>query len=66
MSDILDQILARKRQEVAERRRRQSEPALLADAAAQSPPRGFRNALSAAIADDRPGDATHASCSVGS
>ena len=55
MSDILDQILARKRQEVAERRRRKSEPALLADATAQPRPRGFRNALSAAIADGRPG-----------
>lgn len=54
MSDILDRILARKREEVAERRQRRGEAALLREAAAQAPGRGFRQALQASITAGRP------------
>jgi indole-3-glycerol phosphate synthase len=51
MSDVLERILAYKREEVAARRRARSLPALQADALAASPPRGFEAALRAAPAD---------------
>ncbi len=47
---ILDQILATKREEVAERRRATSLADLYAAALAQTPPRGFRRALDARAA----------------
>ncbi|MBU6374091.1 MAG: indole-3-glycerol phosphate synthase TrpC [Alphaproteobacteria bacterium] len=48
MSDVLDRILAYKREEVVARRRARSEPVLMAAAAGASPPRGFEAALRAA------------------
>ena len=51
MSDVLDRILAYKREEVAARRRARALPALQADALAASPPRGFEAALRQAPAD---------------
>ena len=47
---ILDEILATKREEVAERRRTTSLADLHAQALAQTPPRGFRRALDARVA----------------
>ncbi|MBI2383017.1 MAG: indole-3-glycerol phosphate synthase TrpC [Gammaproteobacteria bacterium] len=49
-ADILEQILAVKREEVAALRKRASRQALLDEAAAQSPPRGFAAALRAKAA----------------
>ena len=54
MSDILNTILARKVQEVAERRSRVSLAELQARVADASPVRGFANALNAAIANGDP------------
>ncbi|SDM19633.1 indole-3-glycerol phosphate synthase [Modicisalibacter muralis] len=51
---ILARILARKEQEVAERRARVSEAALLERAREQSAPRGFIEALNRTIADGDP------------
>ena len=48
MADILEQIAAYKRDEVAERRARTPQAEIEARAAAASPPRGFRRALQAA------------------
>jgi indole-3-glycerol phosphate synthase len=45
MSDILDTILARKREEIAELRKTSSIEQLRAQALAQDPPRGFSAAL---------------------
>ncbi len=45
MSDILEKILARKREEVAALKQRTSADALRAEAAKQTPPRGFAAAL---------------------
>lgn len=45
MNDILERILARKREEVADLRRKHSEAALQRRALAQSAPRGFAQAL---------------------
>ncbi|MCB1607678.1 MAG: indole-3-glycerol phosphate synthase TrpC [Xanthomonadales bacterium] len=53
MSDILDQILRRKREEVADDRRRQSEAQLLALARSQDPARGFLKALQRSVDDGR-------------
>ena len=54
MSDILDRIVAVKRQEVPAARALQSEAALRELAAAQTPPRGFANALRAKLAAGLP------------
>ncbi len=54
MSNILDQIVAVKRVEVAAARARSSEAALREQAAAQSAPRGFAAALRAKIAAGQP------------
>lgn len=48
MSDVLERILAYKRDEVIARRRAKSLPAVMADAAAAAPARGFEAALRAA------------------
>ena len=50
MSDMLDRILDKKREEVAERKRATSLAALSAAALRQTPPRGFRAALDAKAA----------------
>jgi indole-3-glycerol phosphate synthase len=50
MSDMLDRILATKREEVAARKRSTSLAGLSAAALAQTPPRGFRAALDAKAA----------------
>lgn len=50
MSNMLDRILEKKREEVAERRRATSLADLHAAALAQTPPRGFRRALDAKAA----------------
>ena len=54
MSNILDQIVAVKRQEVAAARARVGESALREQAAAQSAPRGFAAALRAKLAAGQP------------
>ena len=54
MSDILDRIVAVKRQEVPAARALQSEATLRELAAAQTPPRGFANALRAKLAAGLP------------
>ncbi|MFT4257220.1 MAG: indole-3-glycerol phosphate synthase TrpC [Pseudoxanthomonas sp.] len=54
MSDILDTIIARKREEIAERSARVSLDELKARAKDASPPRGFAAALRAAIAHGDP------------
>ena len=54
MSDILDRIVAVKRQEVPAARALHSEAALRELAAAQTPPRGFAAALRAKLAAGRP------------
>ena len=53
MSDILLRILARKAEEVAERRVRTSDREIAARAAEAPPPRGFRAALESAMARGR-------------
>jgi Indole-3-glycerol phosphate synthase len=53
-STILDKILARKREEVSERRAQRSLADLLSDAAAQPPCRGFAAALEKQINHKRP------------
>ncbi|GAB1408600.1 indole-3-glycerol phosphate synthase TrpC [Thermomonas brevis] len=53
MHDVLQRILARKQQEVAERRARVPLPELQARAAVASPPRGFADAIDATIAAGR-------------
>jgi indole-3-glycerol phosphate synthase len=53
-ADILRRILERKREEVAERRRRLSLSALEGAAREQSPPRGFGAALVQRVAEARP------------
>ena len=53
MSDILEQIAAYKRDEVAARKGRRSQAAVDAAAAEASPPRGFRKALERAHAPGR-------------
>jgi indole-3-glycerol phosphate synthase len=55
MSDILDRILARKREEIAERRSRIALADLAARAVALPPPRGFVAALRTKIAAGLPG-----------
>ena len=54
MSDILDRIVAVKRQEVPAARALRSEAALRELAAAQTPPRGFAAALRAKLAAGLP------------
>ncbi len=53
--DILKKIVARKREEIAEARRRVPEAALRASLEEKSPPRGFVKALKEKIAAGRPG-----------
>ncbi len=53
MSDILEQILRRKHEEVAESQRLHSEAALLSQAGEQDPPRGFLQALRSSVAAGR-------------
>ncbi|MEL0027876.1 MAG: indole-3-glycerol-phosphate synthase TrpC, partial [Perlucidibaca sp.] len=55
MSTILDKIMARKREEVAIRRRRHSLADQEAFAREAGPVRGFTRALQSAIAGGRPG-----------
>jgi indole-3-glycerol phosphate synthase len=55
MSDVLKRILARKAEEVAERRARRPQAELVARARDAAPPRGFARALEAAIASGRAG-----------
>lgn len=54
MSDILEAILRRKRDEVRERKARQPEARVLARVGEQAPPRGFRRALAAKIDAGQP------------
>jgi len=49
MSDILDQILRRKREEIAQAKPKQSEAALLAQARSADPARGFVAALNGSV-----------------
>ncbi len=53
MSDILDQILRRKREEITQARPKRSEAALLAQAQANDPARGFLAALTGSVQADR-------------
>ena len=55
MADILERILAVKREEIADAKRKRSLAAVRADAAAQPPPRDFVGALRAKIAAGRSG-----------
>ncbi len=55
MSDILERIIAYKREEIATARSRMSEAAVLAAAAGATPIRGFAAALAARSAEDRIG-----------
>lgn len=54
-ADILERILTRKRQEIAERQREQSLTDLYARAADRDAPRGFAASLRASLAEGRPG-----------